>query len=90
LTRTDVTFLLASGGHNTGIINEPGHPHRHYRISLKKKGDKYIDSDKWFETTSVKKGSWWLEWEQWLVNEKTEKVSPPEMGGRRSCGRMLD
>ncbi len=37
LARRDVTFLLASGGHNAGIISEPGHQNRHYRISLKKK-----------------------------------------------------
>jgi len=89
LTRTDVTFLLASGGHNAGIISEPGHPHRHYRVSLKKKGDKYIDSDKWFETTPIKEGSWWLEWEQWLVGEKTERVSPPKMGGEGRAGECL-
>jgi polyhydroxyalkanoate synthase len=83
LTRTDVTFLLTSGGHNAGIISEPGHPHRHYRVSLKRRGDKYIAPDKWLETTEVKEGSWWMEWEHWLVNiDKVEKISPPEMGGK--------
>ncbi len=33
LTDTDVTFLLTSGGHNAGIVSEPGHPHRHYRVT---------------------------------------------------------
>src|SRR3546814_9287671 len=32
LTDTDVTFVLTSGGHNAGIMSEPGHPHRHYQV----------------------------------------------------------
>ena len=26
LTETDLTFVLTSGGHNAGIVSEPGHP----------------------------------------------------------------
>ena len=33
LTDTEVTFVLTSGGHNAGIVSEPGHPHRHYRVA---------------------------------------------------------
>ena len=89
LTRTDVTFLLASGGHNAGIISEPGHPRRHYRVSLKKKGDKYLSPDKWLETTEITEGSWWLEWQKWLEGQCKKKVLPPEMGGKNGAGHLL-
>ena len=83
LARTDVTFLLASGGHNAGIISEPGHQNRHYRVSLKKKGDRYIHPDKWFDTVEKQAGSWWPEWDGWLATRDTAKqVSPPKMGGK--------
>ena len=33
LSETEVTFVLTSGGHNAGIVSEPGHSGRHYRIA---------------------------------------------------------
>ena len=33
LTDTDVTFVLTTGGHNAGIVSEPGHPHRSYQAA---------------------------------------------------------
>ena len=30
LTHTELTFVLTNGGHNAGIVSEPGHAHRHY------------------------------------------------------------
>jgi len=89
LTRTDVTFLLASGGHNAGIISEPGHPRRHYRTSLKRGEDKYIAPDKWFETIPLQEGSWWLEWQRWLDGQCKQKLSPPEMGGNKGAAHLL-
>jgi polyhydroxyalkanoate synthase subunit PhaC len=35
---TDVTFVLTSGGHNAGIVSEPGHKGRHYRIANRAAG----------------------------------------------------
>lgn len=32
-TDCDLTFVLTKGGHNSGILSEPGHKGRHYRIS---------------------------------------------------------
>ena len=35
---TEVTFLLASGGHNAGIVSPSGKDGRHYRVSTKEAG----------------------------------------------------
>ncbi|MFH1805435.1 MAG: alpha/beta fold hydrolase [Pseudomonadota bacterium] len=77
---TDVTFVLTSGGHNAGIVSEPGHPHRSFQISTKKAGDRYVDPDNWQQTTPHQEGSWWPEWQKWLATGSNGQVAPPAMG----------
>lgn len=66
LTDTDVTFVLTNGGHNGGILSEPGHKGRHYRCGHKAEGDAHITAEKWFETHAIQDGSWWPLWSKWL------------------------
>jgi len=76
----DVTFLLTSGGHNAGIVSEPGHPHRSYQVATKRAGAHYKDPDSWQAEVPVKEGSWWPEWQAWLAAYDPERVSAPAMG----------
>ena len=46
-TDNEITFALTNGGHNAGIVSEPGHRGRHYVIATRKPGDRYIDPDTW-------------------------------------------
>jgi polyhydroxyalkanoate synthase len=76
-----ITFVLTSGGHNAGIVSEPDHPRRHYRASTRDDRESYVDPDTWCETTTVKEGSWWPEWEAWLSMKCTaEQITPPSLG----------
>ncbi|PJB71254.1 MAG: poly-beta-hydroxybutyrate polymerase [Alphaproteobacteria bacterium CG_4_9_14_3_um_filter_47_13] len=77
---TNVTFVLTSGGHNAGIVSEPGHPHRTYQITTRKETDKYTSPDDWVALTPSRDGSWWPEWQKWLVEHSGDKTSPPKMG----------
>ncbi|TDR82792.1 PHA/PHB synthase family protein [Paludibacterium purpuratum] len=77
---TDSQFLLASGGHNAGIVSEPGLPGRHFRLSAGSHEDRYTDPDTWLETTLPQQGSWWQVWEAWLANQSGEVTMPPAMG----------
>ena len=80
LAETDVTFLLGSGGHNAGVVSEPGHKGRRYQVATRREGDHYVDPDTWQSMVPVKEGSWWPEWQRWLVEHSGRRVSPPSMG----------
>ncbi len=56
LTDTDVTFVLTNGGHNAGIVSEPGHPGRHFRIALKRTADPVVGPDEWSAAAASKDG----------------------------------
>jgi len=80
LTDTDATFVLASGGHNGGIVSEPGHPGRHFRLRTTRHGETYLDADAWHEVAEERDGSWWIAWADWLVEHSGKPVPPPAMG----------
>jgi polyhydroxyalkanoate synthase len=79
-TDCDLTFVLTSGGHNTGIVNEPGHPHSHYRRSRRSAGAHYVGPDDWPLLAATCAGSWWPEWKDWLERQSTGLVAPPASG----------
>lgn len=81
LTDADVTFVLTSGGHNAGIVSEPGHPHRHFRIATRTHDDPSLGPDEWVENATALEGSWWTSWVEWLAaHSADESVAPPAMG----------
>ena len=80
LADSDVTFVLTSGGHNAGIVSEPGHPKRSYQIATRKEGEIYIDPDQWQAMMPRHEGSWWPDWQSWLESHSTELVDPPSLG----------
>jgi polyhydroxyalkanoate synthase len=79
-TANDLTFLLASGGHNGGIVSEPGRSNRHFRASHRLPGGSYCDPDTWAARTPRSDGSWWPAWSAWLHEGGTEMTAPPALG----------
>ena len=81
-TDSDLTFVLTKGGHNGGILSEPGHPRRHYRISHRPVGGHYVGPDAWHQQQQVHNGSWWPAWTEWLIAKSSDAVAPPQIGAR--------
>jgi polyhydroxyalkanoate synthase len=76
----ELTFVLTSGGHNAGIVSEPGHPHRHFRIRVRDAGARTLGPEEWQRETAPQDGSWWLEWNAWLERHSGQRVDPQPMG----------
>jgi len=80
LSDTDVTFVLAAGGHNAGIVSEPGHPGRSYQLMKLKERDGYKNPEAWRRQAPRHSGSWWPAWSKWLAERSSGKDKPPRMG----------
>ena len=85
-----LTFVLTKGGHNGGILSEPEHPRRHYRIGVRPAGGRYTGPDTWLADHDPIEGSWWPELTAWLSGLSSGSVPPPRMGGKARGRRKLD
>ena len=74
-----VDFVLASGGHNAGIVSEPGHARRSYRAAPHRaRGAPYLAPEDWLQQAHEQAGSWWPHWQQWLAHHSSaEQVTAP-------------
>ena len=88
-TETDITFVLSSGGHNSGVVNEPGHPGRSYQFMTHTKKEKHISPERWQQKASQKEGSWWPDWQHWLASYSGKKVPPPSLGNTKQGYKIL-
>jgi poly[(R)-3-hydroxyalkanoate] polymerase subunit PhaC len=80
-TDNELTFVLTNGGHNAGIVSEPGHAHRRHHLGTRYPGDPYVDADTWLSMAVPREGSWWPTWVEWLRAHGTKaRVPPPAMG----------
>ncbi len=80
LTPTEITFVLTSGGHNAGIVSEPGHPRRAFQITTRPAGDNYVPPDDWVRRAPQHEGSWWPAWSAWLAARSGVPSQPPALG----------
>lgn len=79
-TDCDLTFILTSGGHNSGIVNEPGNSRGRYQSSHRPAGALYVGPDHWPDRAATHPGSWWPAWKDWLESKNGGMVSAPKLG----------
>ena len=77
LTDTHMTFILAAGGHNAGIVSEPGHAHRSYQMDSVEQNHGWTEPDEWVTKAPLHEGSWWPSMHAWLHDRSGAPVSPP-------------
>jgi polyhydroxyalkanoate synthase len=75
LTQAELTFLLTSGGHNAGIVSEPGHPGRRYHVHTRLAAAPYLSPEQFLSLAEYCEGSWWPAWHDWLVAHSTGRCT---------------
>ena len=75
LTRPELTFVLTSGGHNAGIVAEPGHPGRRYRVATRAGASRYRGPQAFLDGAGHVDGSWWPCWQAWLAAQSSERCA---------------
>ncbi|WP_454766268.1 PHA/PHB synthase family protein [Cupriavidus campinensis] len=75
LTSAELTFVLTSGGHNAGIVSEPGHPRRRYRLHTRLPAAPYLSPEQFLAKAVRHEGSWWPAWHDWLEAHSTGRCT---------------
>jgi len=81
---SEVTFVLTSGGHNAGIVSEPGHPRRAFRLHTTPSDALYQAPEDWLLSAERRDGSWWPAWADWLAERSGEPAAAPPLGSAES------
>ncbi len=71
----DMKFVLAGSGHVAGIVNPPSAQKYNYWTNTICPAN----PDEWFAQAESHKGSWWVEWAEWLETHAGENVTPREI-----------
>ena len=81
-TETELCFVLASGGHNVGVVNPPksAFAGSGYQSATRARGAHYIDALAWAQRAPSQTGSWWPLWVKWLTERSGRHRRPPPMG----------
>ena len=85
----DVTYLLASGGHNAGVVAPPGEEGHSYQVKNKPEHAPYVGPDEWLRAAPRVEGSWWPEWAKWLIAKSSKPCDPPRIGVGQTDGHDL-
>ena len=68
------TFRLANSGHIAGIVNPPGNKKAQYWAS----DATPADPEAWRTSATLREGSWWPDWYEWLRARSGAMIAPPQ------------
>jgi len=78
LTNGKVRFVLGGSGHIAGVINPPSKGRGYWM------NDKPVkNANEWFAGATSYKGSWWMDWLEWLKARSGEQVPAPSVGNEK-------
>lgn len=79
-------FLLGGSGHNAGLVNPPA-ARKHGYWTNEQLPD---TADDWMEGAVKHEGSWWPDWQQWLVAQNGGERVPARVPGQEGLPAIED
>lgn len=76
LCSVEITFVLASGGHNAGVVSEPGHAGRRFAMATRPSDGSTPTAQEWLAASQQQPGSWWPAWADWLRRRGSGRSVP--------------
>ena len=78
----DTTFVLSNSGHLQSLLNPPTNPKASYLVGQVNPAG----PDAFFASAEKRKGSWWLDWRDWLQARSGEEIdAPTSLGSARNA-----
>jgi len=75
-----VRFVLGGSGHIAGVINPPSRHKYGYRINDAGSAGLPADAEDWLKGAIPQEGSWWPDWNQWVLRVSKRKVEARQPG----------
>lgn len=93
LAHANTEFVLASGGHNVGIVSPvdaaAAHPEASYRHAGGPAAEAPQDPERWLAGARQAAGSWWPHWHRWLRQHDSAQVKARPVRGLVEGGRPV-
>lgn len=64
-------FVLSSSGHIAGVVNPPSAQ----KYTFWTNDEKSNSADQWLENATQTKGSWWVDWQNWVLDYAGQMVN---------------
>jgi len=79
-------FVLSTSGHIAAIINPPGNPKATFRTA----DDTAADPDDWLAAATLRPGTWWSHYTDWLAERCGELKPAPQRVGNDTHRPLVD
>ncbi|WP_230374295.1 PHA/PHB synthase family protein [Pontivivens ytuae] len=79
MENAEVRFILAGSGHIAGVVNPPAAQKYQYWVNDDLSAPTLAE---WMEQAEEHPGSWWVDWEAWLIGHSGRKVKAREPGAK--------
>jgi polyhydroxyalkanoate synthase len=85
LLGSEPRFVLSTSGHIAALVNPPGNEKASYQV-----GDQGNppDAEEWLQGAAKKRGTWWVDWLEWLGERSGGEKAAPRKLGQRGFGTL--